>query len=140
MEWNDDWRTELEETNYRCYERLCDCRNIRKDIVTITKLMIKYNPTFDKKECLERTLEWIGDWNNQFEITDMTKDEYNDVMEKCGILTEVDLLKIKVEKLDGIIDSLFELFADLDENNILNENELKELDKITNKYDKILDK
>ena len=43
MAWNDNWRSELESKNYLCYIRLCECRNTQQDIITMAKLMYKYN-------------------------------------------------------------------------------------------------
>lgn len=79
--WNDDWRDELKEIDYECYERLCECRNTKKDIEKISKLMYKYNKKrYTAEDCLIRTLEWLGDWNSQFELVDIDKDEYNDIL------------------------------------------------------------
>lgn len=63
--WNDDWREELKKDTYDIWERLADCRNTRTDIKIIAKLMYKYNPSKSKEDCLDRTLEWITEWNNQ---------------------------------------------------------------------------
>ena len=30
--WNDDWRNELKEKNYKVWERLCECRNTSKNM------------------------------------------------------------------------------------------------------------
>ena len=69
--WNDDWRDELKETNYNCYERLCECRNTKKDIERMAKLMYKYNKDYATAEdCLIRMIEWVGDWNSQWRMTD----------------------------------------------------------------------
>ena len=43
MKWDDDWRYELEKTDYDCYIRLCECRNTRKDVIKMAKLVKKYN-------------------------------------------------------------------------------------------------
>ena len=82
MKWNDDWRIELEATNEECYIRLCECRNNKKDILIISKLMYKYNKQYEKEDSFIRTLEWIGDWNNQYNITDLTTDEYFEMLGK----------------------------------------------------------
>lgn len=63
--WNDDWRDELKKDDEECYIRLCDVHSVPKDILKIAKLMYKYNPSQSKENCLDRTLEWITDWNNQ---------------------------------------------------------------------------
>lgn len=79
MKWNDDWREELEKDNEPCYNRLCDCRNTKADIRIIAKLMYKYNLAMGKDECLHRTLEWITDWNNQYNI-DLTQEEFDEII------------------------------------------------------------
>ena len=66
--WNDDWREELRLTNENCYNRLCEGRNTKHDILIIAKLMYRYNQDRIKEDCLDRTIEWITDWNNQIEI------------------------------------------------------------------------
>ena len=69
--WNDDWRDELKEKNYGCYERLCECRNTKKDIERMAKLMYKYNKDrVTAEDCLIRMMEWVGDWNSQWRMTD----------------------------------------------------------------------
>ena len=80
--WNDDWREELKKDYEEVWIRLADCRNIRKDIVFIAKMMYKYNPTKSKQDCLDRTLEWITDWNNQSNLYPDYDDEYNNMLKK----------------------------------------------------------
>ena len=80
MKWCDDWRTELKENNYGCYERLCECRNNANDVVLMANLMHKYNPTIDKEDCLNRMIEWVGDWNNQFELMDKMLTDFDDYL------------------------------------------------------------
>ena len=80
MNWNNDWRDELESTNYNCYERLCECRNTRKDILTMAKLVVKYNPEVPAEECSIYILQWVGDLNGQYNVTDLTNEEYSDMI------------------------------------------------------------
>ena len=68
MHWNDDWREELEEKNYKCYMRLCECRNTRNDIKIMAKLMYRYNSHYTPEECLDRMIEWVCEWNNQVNL------------------------------------------------------------------------
>ena len=75
--WDDNWRSELKETNNSCYIRLCECRNTRYDIIIMSKLVYKYNKNLHTaEECLIRILEWVGDWNNQFMTADLSRKEY----------------------------------------------------------------
>ena len=80
MSWNDDWRTELKNIDYDCYVRLCECRNTRKDLLTMSKLVFKYNPIMPAEECVIRILEWVGDWNGQYMVTDLTTEEYKNLI------------------------------------------------------------
>lgn len=66
--WNDDWRDELEKDYEDVYIRLCECRNTRKDMRLIAKLMQKYNMAKSKEDIIDRTVEWITDWNNQVSL------------------------------------------------------------------------
>lgn len=81
MKWNDDWRQECEKNYYATFERLCECRNTKNDIVIMTRLMYKYNKErFTKEECFDRMLEWCGSWNSQEEIFDITMNEYKEML------------------------------------------------------------
>lgn len=79
MNWNDDWRDELKADSYEVWKRLAECRNTKKDIVTMSKLVCKYNPNKSKEECLDRILEWVTDWNNQFNLYP-DKEEYDKML------------------------------------------------------------
>ena len=85
MKWNDDWREELKKIDYECYIRLCECRNTRKDIITMAKLVKKYNSSRPAEECLIHITEWVGDWNGQYMVTDFTRNEYNDAIAKIDL-------------------------------------------------------
>ena len=82
MKWDNDWRDELKKTNEGCYIRLCECRNTRNDIIIMAKLVKKYNPTMTAEDCLIYMLEWVGDWNGQFEVTDWTDKEFKKALDK----------------------------------------------------------
>ena len=81
MEWNNDWRSELEIKNPECYERLCECRNTKNDILIISRIMHKYNQNRTKNDCLDRTIEWLTDWNSQFELC-LSETEYQEILSK----------------------------------------------------------
>lgn len=78
--WNDDWREELKKDNYDIWERLAECRNNRKDIMYMAKLMYKYNLDKTKQDCLDRMLEWVTDWNSQANLYPDSDDEYNKML------------------------------------------------------------
>lgn len=78
--WNDNWRSELETKDYLCYIRLCECRNTRGDMIKMAKLMYKYNKWAEPEDCLIRMMEWL-DMNSQWEITDLTKEEFNEALD-----------------------------------------------------------
>ena len=82
IKWNNDWRDELEKTNNGCYTRLCECRNTKNDIIIMSKLVKKYNPTIETEDCLIYMLEWVGDWNGQYNITDWTDEEFSKALDK----------------------------------------------------------
>lgn len=77
---NDDWRTYLREHYNNAYERLCECRNTRADIKIMARLVKRYNPNKTASECLERILVWVGDWNSQIEVADLTTEEYEEIL------------------------------------------------------------
>ena len=83
MKWNNDWRSELEIKNPERYERLCECRNTKHDILIIAKLMYRYNQDRTKEDCLDRTIEWITDWNNQIEIYPNEEDYQKILLKMC---------------------------------------------------------
>jgi len=78
--WNDDWREELEKDYYDCYIRLCECRNTKKDLKILTKLLYKYNSSKTKEQCLDRIIAWVTDWNNQVNLVP-DDDEYKKLLE-----------------------------------------------------------
>ena len=77
--WNDNWRSELESTDYLCYVRLCECRNFRDDMFKMAKLMYKYSPWAEPEDCLIRMMEWM-DMNGQWMIADLTQTQYDDAV------------------------------------------------------------
>ena len=76
MKWNNDWRDELKKTDNGCYIRLCECRNTREDLTTMARLVYKYNRWSYPEDCLIYILEWVGDWNGQYMVTDLTNEEF----------------------------------------------------------------
>ena len=82
MIWNNDWRIELSHKDPECYERLCDCVNTKKDIITMARLNYKHNPFKEKEDCLDRILEWVTDWNNQPNLYPSTAYEYSKLLAK----------------------------------------------------------
>ena len=82
MKFNDNWRTELKEKNARCFDRLGDCRNTVNDVVIMAKYVHKYNPTINKKDCFDRMVNWVCDWNNQFELFDKIDKQYDKLLAK----------------------------------------------------------
>lgn len=80
MKWNNDWREKLKKVDNDCYYRLCECRNTRKDVILMAKLVKEYNPNQPSEECLIYMMEWVGDWNGQYMVTDFTKEEYKNAI------------------------------------------------------------
>lgn len=78
--YNDNWRSELESDDYLCYIRLCECRNTRKDMIKMAKLMYKYNQWSTPEDCLIRMLEWMS-MNSQWDIADLTDKEFKNAID-----------------------------------------------------------
>ena len=89
MKWNDDWRTELKDSNENCYLRLCECCNRKFDILIIAGLMYKYNQYRTKEECLDRTIEWIIDWNSQVELYPSDSKEYQKILSRMQLTSDI---------------------------------------------------
>ena len=79
MKWNDDWRKELSKLYPDCYDRLCECRNIKSDILIIVRCMMRYNKKRKNYEIVDRVIDWLTDWNGQIELIP-TQDEYNKLL------------------------------------------------------------
>jgi hypothetical protein len=82
MNWNDEWRKELKEKNANCFNRLSDCRSTANDVAIMAKYVHKYNPTVSKKDCFDRMIGWVCDWNNQFELFDKIDKQYDKLLAK----------------------------------------------------------
>ena len=49
----------------------------------MAKLMYKYNKEkATAEDCLIRMLEWVGGWNNQFMVADLSQEEFKEAIEK----------------------------------------------------------
>ena len=79
MKWNDDWRKGLSKLYPDCYDRLCECRNIKSDIPIIVRFMMWYNKDRKNYEVVNRVIDWLTDWNEQTELIP-TQDEYNELL------------------------------------------------------------
>lgn len=81
--WNDNWREELERDFENVYTRLCECRNTKNDIIIMSRIMYEYNPNKSAEECLDRMIEWVGEWNNQYDLIDtILPQEYDNMLNK----------------------------------------------------------
>lgn len=66
--------------------RLSECRNRKSDLPILRDALWQYtvdcgaDNDFTLQDAAELTLEWVGDWNNQYAMTDLTVDEYNKFM------------------------------------------------------------
>lgn len=76
-----NWEKHLPED---IYIRLCECRNKRSDLVPLAKVIKLYNPDATNEDCFILALEWVGDWNGQFTVTDLTEEEYDRMLKKVG--------------------------------------------------------
>ena len=80
--WNDKWTEDLKCSNYDCWLRLAECRNKASDIKIMFKLMCKHNPDKTKRDCLDRLVDWVCDWNSQLELFDYVESHYESIV-KC---------------------------------------------------------
>lgn len=80
-EWCDYWRDYLKANYYSVYKRLCECRNTKSDLLLIAKVIYRFNNNdYTKEECLDRTISWLTDWNNQPELIPINYKWYLDRM------------------------------------------------------------
>ena len=73
-----DWLSELSQD---MYFRLCECRNIKADIVPLTKVVKKVSG-WDSERALDYMLEWLTDWNNQISLYPKNEKEYKRILKK----------------------------------------------------------
>lgn len=63
-------------------DRLSDCRSRRSDLPILRDAIWQYiqdNNAQDEwslEDAAVLALEWVGDWNNQYNVTDITEDQY----------------------------------------------------------------
>jgi len=64
-------------------DRLKDCRNTKKDLNVLRDALYQYiidnnqEDDWGMEDAAELALEWVGDWNNQYTLTELTTDEWN---------------------------------------------------------------
>ena len=73
MKFNNDWRNKISES---VLTRLAECRNTKHDILVMAKACQRENPKVAPIDCVIYIMEWVTDWNNQYEL-ELTKDEFN---------------------------------------------------------------
>ena len=64
-------------------QNVIECRNTKNDILIIAKLMYRYNQDRTKEDCLDRTIEWLTDWNSQIEIYPNEEDYQKILLKMC---------------------------------------------------------
>lgn len=74
--WDNSWRDNIPGD---VRERLAACCNSWKDIKIMARAMKAVNPNRSAEDCAERILEWVCDWNNQWQL-DPTIDEYKELL------------------------------------------------------------
>lgn len=70
ISFNENWRGYARDNEPEFYERLEECRNKPLDVVLMANLMHRYNPNKTAEKCFEHALEWVGDWNGQYNVTE----------------------------------------------------------------------
>lgn len=83
--WNNDWRDELKEENYDVWERFASCKSTIRDIRIMTKLVMKYNMSRSKKDCLDFILNWVTGLNNQVSLYPADDEDYNKLLESIKL-------------------------------------------------------
>lgn len=64
-------------------DRLSGCCNRKSDLPILRDALWQYtvdcgaDDDYTLRDAAELALEWVGDWNNQYVMTDLTVDEYN---------------------------------------------------------------
>lgn len=82
--WDLDWKLDLERDNKELMTRLSECCNTAHDLKIIAKIMWRYNRNYHtKEECLDHTISWITDWNNQIGLIP-DDEEYKKILEFMG--------------------------------------------------------
>ena len=80
MKFNNDWRNKISES---VLTRLAECRNTKHDILVMAKACQRENPAVAPIDCVIYIMEWVTDWNNQYEL-ELTKDEFNAYIEEVS--------------------------------------------------------
>ena len=75
--WNNDWRYDIPG---EVRSRLADCNNTWNDIKVMGRAMKVANPDRSAEDCAERILDWVLDWNNQFDQLDPTEAQYKELI------------------------------------------------------------
>ena len=81
MEWNDNWRFELDREKPKMLTRLAECKSKTNDVFYMAKLMHKYNPEKTSEECLDRIIEWVCGANSQTYLLDEIFEKYDEKVE-----------------------------------------------------------
>ena len=74
--WNNDWRDDIPG---EVRTRLSECRNTWQDIEIMGRAMKLANPDKSVDECAERILDWVLDWNDQYDL-DPSLDQYEELL------------------------------------------------------------
>ena len=77
------WTDYLKETNPDVYGRLCDCRNTKEDLLILVNSRWRWiqnngKSELTKEDALVDILDWL-DSNNQWKLTDLTREEYDEL-------------------------------------------------------------
>lgn len=74
--WNNGWRDNIPG---EVRARLSECRNTWQDIEIMGRAMKLANPDKSVDECAERILDWVLDWNDQYDL-DPSLDQYEELL------------------------------------------------------------
>lgn len=73
------WKNNLEED---VYIRLCECRNTLKDIPILAKVVVKVDEDMTPQDALDFVIEWVTDYNNQWELYDEIDKRYSKMLKE----------------------------------------------------------
>lgn len=73
------WEENLEED---VYIRLCECRSTLKDIPILAKVVVKVDEDMTPQDALDFMIEWVTDYNNQWELYDEIDRRYSKMLKE----------------------------------------------------------
>ena len=70
IRWSYDWKEYAEKNEPEFMTRLGECHSRAHDVVMLATFIWSTNQNRDVIDCWDLAVEWITDWNNQFNLYD----------------------------------------------------------------------